>query len=84
MTNEEKVGGTNIKAGVGLDRAKRGEADMANIKAKDKANGKTVSSTDNSIDGSNNIIPKYAKLRIFVFTALSVADCINNCHLAIF
>ena len=74
-TNEGKVGGTNIKAKVGV-----GEA---NIEAGKKADAGAIASTDNSVDGSGKVTNKHTGLVDLMFAAFAVTNCLDNFDFAI-
>ena len=82
-TDESKVDKTNIKVGVRVGKANKGDVSGANIKVGKKADARVITSTNNNTDGGSKATDKYAGLADLAIAILATADCADNSIFAV-
>lgn len=76
-TNKGEVGGTNIEAGVGINRANKGSMSRADIETGRKAGAGAVASTNNNADGGGKVTDEQAGFTDLAFATFTTADNSN-------
>lgn len=77
-TNKGEVGGTNIEAGVGINRANKGSMSRADIETGRKAGAGAVASTNNNADGGDKVTDEQAGFTDLAFATFTTADYPDN------